>query len=159
VSRQGGTGDNHFFSARLRDLQPLLDEGTDQLELDSEKSDLMESYLEEAWFSGTRNGHAKLLNHAERCRRDPSLAHPSKIALDPSQMSNIEGEFKILMESSAEALNLTALRTIQLWEYLSRAWIAGVHTYESELMAHLIEQESDVTEEALRWLEGDSQND
>ncbi len=154
MSRQGGESDNHFFSARARDLQPLLDEGADLLELDAEKSDLMESYLEEAWFSGTRNGHAKLLNHAERCREDPSQEWPGKIGLDPSQMSNIEAEFKILMESSAEALNLTVLGTIQLWELLLRAWIAGVHTYEAELMASLIEQESDVAEEALRWLEG-----
>lgn len=156
MSHQGGESDNHFFSARARDLQPLLDEGTDKLDLDSEKSDLMESYLEEAWFSGTRNGHAKLLNHAERCREDPTITLPAKISLDPSQMSNIEAEFKILMESSAEALDLTVLGTIQLWEFLLRAWIAGVHTYEAELMASLIERDSDVADEAQRWLEAGS---
>lgn len=153
MSRQGGHGNNHFFSAKERDLKPLLDEGADLLELDPEKSSVMQSYLEEAWFSGTRNGHAKLLNHAERCREDPSNAEGG-IAIEPSQMANIEAELKILMEASADDLDLTFLRTILLWDFLKRAWIAGVYTYEAELMATLIERDSDVSEEAQRWLEG-----
>jgi hypothetical protein len=150
VSHVGG--DNHFTSAKERDLRPLLEEGSEALELDQEKALLMEAFLEDAWFSGTRNGHAKLLNQAIRCREDPDCAR-GEIPIEPAQLAGIETEFKAMMEASAEALNLSLLRTVKLWDFLSRAWISGVHTYESEVMASLLERRSDVASEALRWLE------
>jgi len=149
-------GDNHFISAKERDLQPLIEEGSDTLELSDEKARLMGSFLEDAWFSGTRNGHAKLLNQAIRSRENPDLAERGEIPIEPAQLENIEAEFKAMMDASAEALNLSVLRTIKLWDFLSRAWVAGVQTYESEVMATLIERNTDVAAEALRWLESGS---
>lgn len=152
MSRQGG--DNHFISARERDLKPLLEEARADFELGAEDRPKLEAFLETAWLAGTRSGHAKLLNQAIRQREEHSgeeWAEP----VEPVRMQDIEAEFKALMEASAEVLDLTVGRTVALWDLLSRAWTAGVHTYESEVMASLIERNSDLAGEAQRWLEGD----
>lgn len=149
MSQQGG--DNHFVSARERDLRPLVGEGVEQLELSGRPAAAFEALLEEAWLSGTRNGHAKLMNHALRAQKDPTV----EPRLEPGHMEAVEAEFKAMMEASADVLNLPFGRTLTLWDLLSRAWIAGVQTYESEVMASLIERRSDVAEEARRWLEED----
>lgn len=154
MSREGG--DNHFISARERDLKPLLEQGRAEFELDDERRDMLEAFLETAWLAGTRSGHAKLLNHAIREREkhsDEEWVPP----VQPAQIEDIEAEFKAMMEASAEALNLSLARTVALWDLLSRAWTAGIHTYESEVMASLIERRSDVAAEAERWLEGNEE--
>jgi hypothetical protein len=153
VSRKGG--DNHFVSARDRDLRPLLEEGVAELDLCQEKTSAFEAFLEEAWLSGTRNGHAKLLNHALR-RREQLSTESHEPLVEPAQIEDIEAEFKAMMEASAEVLGLPMGRTMVLWNFLSRAWTAGVSTYESEVMASLIERNSDIAGEAQRWLEDSS---
>lgn len=150
MSRKGG--DNHFISARERDLRPLLEEGRTDFELDGESGELLEAFLENAWLVGTRSGHAKLLNHAIR-RREEHSGVDEAAPVEAVDIDSIEAEFKAMMEASAEALNLSVARTVALWDLLSRAWTAGVQTYESEVMASLIERRSDVAAETQRWLE------
>jgi len=152
VSRVGG--DNHFISARERDLGPLLEESRSEFELDLRRGRLLESFLETAWLAGTRSGHAKLLNHAIRQREEHAPDASWDTPVEPVRMQDIEDEFKAMMETAAETLNLSVGRTITLWDLLTRAWTAGVHTYESEVMASLIEKRADVVAEAQRWLEG-----
>jgi hypothetical protein len=155
VSREGG--DNHFISARERDLKPLLEESRAEFELGREQGRMLESSLETAWLAGTRSGHAKLLNEAIRHREEHPDASPEPPP-KPVRMEDVEAEFKAMMEASAKQLDLSPARTVALWDLLSRAWAAGVRTYESELMASLIERRSDIAGEAERWLgeSGDS---
>ncbi len=145
-----GSGDfaDDLLAAKERDLRPLLEEGANSLELDREQLIAMETFLNEAWVSGTRTGQAQV--HARAVKRQRMVG--------PVDLAPIEAEFKDLMEDSADALNLTVNRTISMWDLLSRAWIAGTQTCEAELMALLIETRSDVAAEALQWLkeEGDS---
>ena len=155
MSHQGG--DNHFISARERDLGPLLVEGRADLELDGEKGEMLEAFLETAWLTGTRSGHAKLLNHAIR-ERGEQLGGDWETPVEPVQMQDIEAEFKAMMEASAEALDLSVGHTVVLWDLLCRAWTSGVHTYESAVMTSTIERKSDITGEAQRWLEGDKRD-
>ena len=140
-----GSGDfaNDLLVAKERDLRPLLEESVDSLDLASEGLITMETFLNEAWVSGTRTGQAQV--HARAVKRQRMV--------DPIDLAPIEAEFKDLMEASADALNLTVNLTITMWDLLSRAWIAGTQTCEAELMALLIETQSDVTAEALQWLE------
>jgi hypothetical protein len=140
-----GSGDfaNDLLVAKERDLKPLLEESAESLELDRDQLITMETFLNEAWVSGTRTGQAQV--HARAVKRQRMV--------DPVDLAPIEDEFKDLMEASADALNLTVNRTISMWDLLSRAWIAGTQTCEAELMALLIETRSDVTAEALQWLE------
>lgn len=153
MSRKGG--DNHFISARERDLNPLLAEGRADFELDAERGQLLEAFLENAWLVGTRSGHAKLLNHAIRQREEHSGIDEAA-PVEAVDMDSIQVEFKAMMEASAETLNLSVARTVALWDLLSRAWTAGVQTYESEVMASLIERKGDIAGEAQRWLEDES---
>lgn len=152
MSRTGG--DNHFISARERDLKPLLEESRSEFELGRERGRMLESSLESAWLAGTRSGQAKLLNEALRHREEDPDADPQP-PLPPARMEDVEAEFKAMMEASAKQLDLSPARTVALWDLLSRAWAAGVRTYESELMASLLERRSDLVEEAQRWLEED----
>jgi hypothetical protein len=152
VSRKGG--DNHFISARDRDLKPLLDAGRAKLELDPKRAATLDALLETAWLAGTRGGHAKLLNHAIRQREEHSGGE-WEAPIESVQMEDVAAEFKAVMETSAEALDLSVGPTVTLWDLLSRAWTAGMTTYESEVMASLIERRSDIVGEAERWLEGD----
>ena len=54
------------------------------------------------------------------------------------------------MERLAEALNTTVGATIQAWNYLGRAWIAGARFWEVEIAARLIEPRTGGFDEALR---------
>ncbi len=154
MSRQGG--DNHFISAREQDLKSLLDEGRDELDLDQDKGQMLEAFLETCWLAGTRSGHARLLNQAIRQREeqaDEELDDP----VEPIPLQPLEAEFKATMEAAAEALDLPMAGTVSLWDLLTRAWTAGVRTYESEVMASLIERKSDLADEAQRWLADDEE--
>lgn len=140
-----GTGDfrSDLLTAKDRDLTPLFDESTESLDLDSEQALQMEAFLDEAWFGGTYTGHAQVLGWAQK--RGTEVPKPD--------MAPIEAEFKSLMETSAEALNLSVIETIQAWGILGRAWVAGVHSCRKELMVHLTVSTTDVAGEALQWLE------
>jgi hypothetical protein len=139
------TGDfrSDLLTAKERDLTPLFEESTENLELDSRQAVQMEAFLDEAWFGGTYTGHAQVLGWAKK--RGTEVPTPD---MDP-----IEAEFKALMEASAEALNLSVIGTIQAWGILGRAWVAGVHSCRKELLVHLKVSTTDVADEALHWLE------
>ena len=130
-------------SAKERDLRPLLNDSTVALELDSAQVDRMEAFLTEAWIHGTHAGHAQILSR--------TLEHEA--VTGRAGIEKVETEFKALMEESADALNLTVDQTISMWSFLGQAWIAGTHACETEVMASLLETDSDVAEEALRWLQ------
>jgi hypothetical protein len=132
-----------FIAAQERDLQPLLEESVEILDLDYEQSEAMEDFLILAWASGTRSGRDQMEARATKPRPDVRAV----------VIANLEADFKSLMEESADALNLTVPRTINMWNYLHEAWMAGNRTCETELMALYIEIKSDVGEEALRWLQ------
>lgn len=135
---------NDLLSAKERDLKPLLGESADCLDLDYSQTADMEAFLNEAWFSGTRSGHAQMRERANQRRFD----------IKPVGLEEIEAGFKELMEESADTLNLTLGETIRMWGFLGEAWIAGTQTCEAELMATFLELRSDVAQEALDWLEG-----
>ncbi len=151
MSHEGS--DNHFVSARERDLRPLLEDSTTTLELNGDQVRAMETFLGEAWLSGTRSGHAKLMKHARRCQEDPGQGQGESSPVDADQLQCVEGELRSLMEVSGEALALPSEQAPTLWDYLSKAWTAGVQTYETEVMASLIERKFDVTIEMQRWLQ------
>ena len=65
----------------------------------------------------------------------------------------MQDEFQDLMERCAEALNTTVGATLQAWNYLGRAWIAGARFWEVEIAARLIESQAGGFEEELRSLE------
>jgi hypothetical protein len=144
-----GSGDfqNDLLTAKERDLKPLLDESAEALDLDGDQTGEMERFLNDAWFSGTRTGHAQMRARVIARKHD----------VGPVRVEEIETEFKALMEESAETLNLTANLTICMWGFLGRAWTAGTHTCEAELMALFIETRSDVAEEAHQWLEDEGE--
>lgn len=152
MSQDGG--DNHFLSAKERDLKPLLAEGIETLGLDEKRAWQMEAFFEGAWFSGVRNGHTRLIDQVTRYREEPECQDPRQLPADPSLLARIEEEFKELMEASAEVLNLPASGTLAFWKFLSRAWAAGTRAYEDEVTAAIIEKGTDVSAEAQRWLEG-----
>jgi hypothetical protein len=139
------TGDfrSDLLSAKERDLTPLFEESTEILDLDSSQAVQMEAFLDEAWFGGTYTGHAQVLGWAKK--RGAEVPRPD--------MAAIEAEFKALMETSAEALNLSVLATMRVWGILGRAWVAGVNSCRKELMVHLTVSTTDVADEAHRWLE------
>lgn len=139
---------NDLLAAKERDLKPLREESVVVLELDREQSEAMEDFLNLAWFSGTRSGHAQM--RARATERDPDIGAVA--------IKRLESEFKLLMDESADMLNLTVPRTIDMWNYLHQAWMAGNRTCEAELMGLLVEMKTDVAEEALEWLEGDGQD-
>jgi hypothetical protein len=130
-------------SAKERDLRPLLQDSTLALELSPAQADRLEGFLTDAWIHGTNAGHAQILTRT--LQREATTGRAG--------IEKVESEFKALMEESADALNLTVDQTISMWSYLGQAWIAGTHACETEMMANLLETESDVAEEALRWLE------
>jgi hypothetical protein len=134
---------NDLLAAKERDLKPLREESAAMLELDWEQSETMEDFLDLAWFSGTRSGHAQM--RARATEREPDVG---AVAIE-----RLESEFKLLMDESADMLNLTVPRTINMWNYLHQAWMAGNRTCEAELMGLFVEMKTDVAEEALEWLE------
>ncbi len=134
---------NDLLAAKERDLKPLREESADQLDLDYEQTAALEDYLDLAWFSGTRSGHAQM--QARATEPEPDIR---AVAVE-----SLESEFKVLMDESAETLNLTVPKTISMWNFLHQAWMAGNRTCEAELMGLYLELKSDVAEEALKWLE------
>jgi hypothetical protein len=136
---------NDLLAAKERDLKPLREESAEALELDYEQSEAMEDFLNLAWFSGTRSGHAQM--RARATEREPDIG---AVAIE-----RLKSEFKLLMDQSADMLNLTVPRTIDMWNYLHQAWMAGNRTCEAELMGLFVEMKTDVAEEALEWLEGE----
>lgn len=132
-----------LLTAKERDLSPLVQESAESLELDPGQVAQVETFLNEAWFSGTRTGHAQM---AVRARE-------RKAHVKPVGLGQIEADFQALMEESADTLNLTIDHTIDLWDFLGRAWIAGTRSCEAEIIARLLEARSDVAKEALDWLE------
>jgi hypothetical protein len=130
------------LAAKERDLRPLLEECVEILEFDYRQAEAMEDFLDLAWFSGTRCGRDQMEVRATK-----------KSSAKGTIISRLESEFRALMEQSAEALNLTVAYTITMWNYLHEAWMAGNRTCEAELMALFVEMQSDVSGEALKWLE------
>lgn len=130
-------------SAKKQDLDPLAEESAEALEFDGRQLMEMENYLHDAWFFGIRTGH----NVMVETRMGQSDATPVILGM--------QDEFQELMERCAEALNTTVGATIQAWNYLGRAWIAGARFWEVEIAARLIEANSDDVDEWLRRRLGD----
>jgi len=128
-------------SAKEKDLRPLLEESAESLDLDGQQLREMEDYLHAAWFFGIRTGHAVMLQ-TKMGESDPTPV-----------IHGMQSEFQELMESCAEALNTTVGATIQAWDYLGRAWVAGAKFWEVEIAARLIEFQTGGFDEALRRLE------
>lgn len=139
-----GFGDfrSGLLAAKDRDLTPLAEACAEALGLDAEQLSQMEAFLNEAWFGGTYSGHEKLRRWAETEGRGP-------IEVDRPEL---EARFRSLTERSAEALNLSLPRTIAVWSYLSKAWIAGARSSEAQLSALVLLNRTDIGAEAERWL-------
>jgi hypothetical protein len=114
-------------SAKEKDLRPLAEESAESLGLDSRQMAEMESYLHDAWFFGIRTGHTVMVE----TKMGQTDATPVILGM--------QDEFQELMERCAEALNTTVGGTIQAWNYLGEAWIAGAKFWEIEIAARLIE--------------------
>ncbi len=131
-------------SAKEQDLKPLVMESSKVLELDGRQSTEMESYLHRAWFFGVRTGHQVMVE------TKMGQTDPRPVILE------MQDEFHELMEGLAKALDTTVGATIQAWDYLGQAWIAGARFWEVEIAARLIEAQSQDFDEALRQLGGDT---
>lgn len=129
-------------SAMQQALKPLATECAADLELDSRQLAEVESYLHDAWFFGVRTGHAVMVE-TKMGQTDPKPV-----------ILGMQDEFQDLMERLGEALNTTVGATIQAWDYLGRAWIAGARFWEVEIAARLIEHQAGGFEEVLRRFEG-----
>lgn len=128
-------------SAKEQDLKPLAEESAATLGLDSRQLEEMESYLHAAWFFGIRTGHAVMVE-TKMGQSDPA----------PVIMS-MQGEFQELMERCAEALDTSVGTTLQAWNFLGKAWIAGAKFWEVEIAARLIEAQAGGFDQALGDLE------
>lgn len=128
-------------SAQEQDLKPLAEEIVENLGLDSRQQTEMKSYLHDAWFFGVRTGHVVMVK-TKMGQTDPRPV-----------IGEMQGEFQDLMERLAEDLDTSVSTTIQAWNYLGRAWIAGARFWEVEIAARLIESRAGGFEEALRRLE------
>jgi hypothetical protein len=128
-------------SAKERDLKPLAEESAEALELDSRQLGVMESYLHDAWFFGVRTGHTVMVE----TKMGETDATPVILGM--------QDDFQELMERCAESLNTTVSATIQAWNYLGRAWIAGARFWEVEIAARLIETRAGGFDEVLRRFE------
>lgn len=135
--------ENDLLAAKERDLKPLRGESGEALDLDYERTEAMDEFLELSWFAGIRAGQAQMDARATQPKPDiPAVA-----------IKHFEEDFKELMEESADALNLSLPGTICMWGFLHQAWMSGNRTGEAELMALYLELKSDVVEEAQKWLE------
>jgi hypothetical protein len=128
-------------SAKEQDLKPLAMESAETLDLDSRQLAEMENYLHDAWFFGVRTGHTVMVETKMR------QTDPTPVIL------GMQDEFQELMERCAEALNTTVSATIQAWNYLGEAWIAGARFWEIEIAARMIERQSDGFDEGFDSLE------
>lgn len=131
-------------TAKERDLRPLAEESADALDLDGRQLQEMKSYLHEAWFFGVRTGHTVMVE-TKMGQTDPELV-----------ITRMQGEFQELMERLGDALDTTVGATIQAWNYLGRAWVAGARFWEVEIAARIIERQAGGFEEALRRLDEDA---
>ena len=129
------------LTAQEQDLKPLAEESAELLELDSRQVAEMEAHLHDAWFFGIRTGH-KVMVETKMGQTDPTPV-----------IAAMQDEFQELMERLGDALNTTVGTTIQAWNYLGRAWIAGARFWEVEIAARLIERQAGGFDEALRRLE------
>ena len=136
-----------LLAAKERDLRPLLGESSEVLDLDYEQAEAMRDFLNLAWFSGTQSGRDQM--RARATESDPDI--------EAVAARHLESDFKSLMDRSADLLNLSVPRTISMWNYLHKAWMAGNRTCEAEMMALYVELKSDVGEEARRWLESENE--
>jgi hypothetical protein len=127
-------------SAKERDLKPLAEESAEKLDLDRRQLEVMEGYLHDAWFFGIRTGHTVMVE------TKMGQTDPAPVILD------MQDEFQELMERCGEALNTTVGATIQAWNYLGEAWIAGARFWEVEVAARLIESRKGGFDEAIRHL-------
>jgi hypothetical protein len=143
VDEKGDFRDD-LLAAKERDLVPLFEESTETLDLDYGQADKMEAFLDRAWFGGSYIGHIQMLGWA----RSQGQEFPEP------DMQAVEAEFQTLMEASASALDLNLPLTIHAWGYLGKAWVAGIKSCKAELMAVVMESQTDVAREALDWLEG-----
>ncbi len=139
----GGEFADDLLSAKERDLKPLLEECVEELLLDYQQTLDIDRFLDEAWFVGSRNGHAQM--RARVAARD--------FRIPPVRVEELEVEFRALMEASADVLNLSVNDTMTMWGLLGRAWTLGTQSCEAELMALMIVRISDVAGEAEEWLE------
>lgn len=132
---------NAVESAKEQALKPLAMECAEALELDRRQLAEVENYLHDAWFFGVRTGHAVMIE-TKLGQTDPKPV-----------ILGMQDEFQDLMEGLGEALDTTVGATIQAWDYLGRAWIAGARFWEVEIAARLIEHQAGGFEEVLRRLE------
>lgn len=128
-------------TAKEQDLKPLVEESAEALDLDSRQLAEMESHLHDAWFFGIRTGH-RVMVETKMGETDPTPV-----------IASMQGEFQELMERLGDSLNTTVSATIQAWNYLGRAWVAGARFWEVEIAARLIERQMGGFEEILRRLE------
>jgi hypothetical protein len=127
-------------SAKEQDLRPLAEESAEHLDLDSRQLAEMEDYLRDAWFFGIRTGHTVMVE------TKLGLTDPTPVIV------GMQDEFQELMERCAEALDTTVVATIQAWDYLGRAWIAGARFWEVEIAARLIEGQAGDFDQRIRQL-------
>jgi len=128
-------------SAKEHDLKPLAEESAATLDLDERQLEEMESYLHAAWFFGIRTGHAVMVE------TKMGQSDPAPVIL------GMQGEFQELMERCAEALDTSVGATLQAWNFLGRAWIAGARFWEVEIAARLIEARTGGFDQALDRLD------
>ncbi|HVD40762.1 MAG TPA: hypothetical protein VNC16_07150 [Solirubrobacterales bacterium] len=128
-------------SAKERDLKPLAEESAEKLGLDCQQLEVMESYLHDAWFFGVKTGHTVMVE-TKMGQTDPGPV-----------ILGMQDEFQELMERCGEALNTTVGATIQAWNYLGEAWVAGTRFWEVEIAARLVEAQTGGFDELLRRLE------
>lgn len=128
-------------SAKKQALIPLAEECAETLGLDGRQLGEIESYLHDAWFFGVRTGHAVMVE-TKMGQTDPKPV-----------ILGMQDEFQDLMERLGEALDTTVGATIQAWDYLGRAWIAGARFWEVEIAARLIEANAGGFDEAMRRLD------
>jgi hypothetical protein len=129
------------IAAQDRDLRPLAEASAEALELDARQRTVMDSFLHEAWFFGVRTGHQVMVGTKMGQEGDPLEV-----------VTDLQGEFRDLMERLGEALDTTVSGTVTAWSYLGQAWIAGADFWEVEIAARLIEANAGGLEEALRRL-------
>lgn len=129
------------LTAKEQDVRPLAEESTALLDLDAQQAQQMEWSLHDAWFFGIRCGHMVMLE-GKMGTEDASATLPT-----------IEAGFLELMETMADALNLTVGRTITAWSFLGQAWFAGARFWEIEIAARMIERHFGSFDETAKWLE------
>jgi len=127
-------------SAKERDLKPLAEESAEKLGLDARQIEVLEGYLHDAWFFGIRTGHTVMVE-TKMGQTDPAPV-----------IHGMQDEFQELMERCGEALNTTVGTTVQAWNYLGQAWVAGARFWEVEIAARLIESRIGGFDEVLRKL-------